>query len=97
MRGDEPSMPLQDRVRSHEEHRPAITTERPRQPAQHGPVGGFEPRARDLTMKHSELMTQHEDLEILGTSPTAAQDEQVDHESDKTVETGHTTILLDPI
>jgi hypothetical protein len=58
-------------------------------------IGGFETRTRDLTMEHGELMAQHEDLDILGTIAASAQGEQVDHESDKTVETGHTPILVD--
>ena len=41
-------------------------------------------------------MAQHENLEILGAIPAAAQDQQVDHEPDETVETGHAPILIDP-
>jgi hypothetical protein len=41
-------------------------------------------------------MAQHEDLDIFGTIPAAAQHEQVDHEADKTVETGHAPILAAP-
>src|SRR5439155_11571027 len=40
-------------------------------------------------------MAQHEDLDILGTIPAAAQDQQVDHKPDETVETGHAVILVD--
>jgi hypothetical protein len=42
-----------------------------------------------------ELLAQDEDLDILRTITTSAQDEQVDHESDKTVVTGHPPILID--
>ena len=38
-------------------------------------------------------MAQHENLDILGTIRAAAQHQQVDHESDETVETGHALIL----
>jgi hypothetical protein len=57
---------------------------------------GFETRTRVLALQNGELMSQQEDLDIRGTIPTTAQDEQVDHESDKTVETGHQSILVVP-
>jgi len=38
-------------------------------------------------------MAQHEDLDVFGTLKSAAQDEQIDHEPDKPVETGNTPIL----
>jgi hypothetical protein len=40
-------------------------------------------------------MTQHKDLDILRTIPARAQHQQVDHEPDKSVETGHALILTD--
>jgi hypothetical protein len=39
------------------------------------------------------LMAQHENLDILGTIPASTQHQQVDHEPDQTVETGHAWIL----
>jgi hypothetical protein len=50
---------------------------------------------RDLTLQNLELFAEHEDLEILRPVGAAAQNEQIDHESDKTVETGHLPILID--
>ena len=47
----------------------------------------------DLALQDRELVAQHEDLDILGTIASAAQHQQVDHEADKTVETGHAPIL----
>ena len=47
----------------------------------------------DLALQDRELVAQHEDLDILGTIRAAAQHQQVDHEPDKTVETGHAPIL----
>ena len=41
-----------------------------------------------------ELVAQHEDLDILGTIPAATQNQQVAHEPDETIETGHTLILV---
>ncbi len=89
-------MPAQDRLWSDEEHRPAVTTQHPRERAQERAVGGFEARTRDLALQDRELMAQHEDLDIFRTIPATAEDEQVDHESDKTVETGHPPILAAP-
>jgi hypothetical protein len=90
---DETSMPAQDRLWSDEEHRPAVTTQHARERAQERALGGFEARTRDLALQDRELVAQHEDLDIFRTIPATAEDEQVDHESDKTVETCHTPIL----
>jgi hypothetical protein len=46
-----------------------------------------------MTRGFSAPHTQHENLDILGTIPASTQHQQVDHESDKTVETGHAWIL----
>ena len=40
-------------------------------------------------------MAQHQNLSILGTIPAATQYQQVEHEPDETVETGHTLNLID--
>lgn len=40
-------------------------------------------------------MAQHEDFGVLGPVPATAQHQQVDHESDETVEAGHALILID--
>ncbi len=57
------------------------------------PIGRFEARSRHLTMQDGELMAQDEDLGVLGTIGAAAQHQQADHETDKTVEVGHAAIL----
>ena len=86
-------MPRQDRVGLHQEDRPAVTTECTRERGEDRSVVGFEARTSDLALQHGELMAQHEDLDILGTIRAAAQHQQVDHEPDETVETGHALIL----
>jgi Transposase, Mutator family len=86
---DETSMPTQQRVGLHQKHRPAVTAEPTRERGEDRAVVGFEGRARHLTAQDRELMTQHEDLGILGTIPVAAQHQQIDHEPDETVETSH--------
>ena len=86
---DEASMPTQDRVgltrKIDQRSRPSTRDKR----GEDRSVVGFEARTRDLALQHRELMAQHEDLDILGTLPATAQHQQVDHEPDKTVETGH--------
>ena len=86
-------MPTEDRVRSDEEDRPAVAAEHASERGEDRSVLGFEARSRDLALQDGELMAQHENLDILGTIPAATQHQQVDHESDKTVETGHAWIL----
>jgi hypothetical protein len=44
-------------------------------------------------MQDRELMTQHEDLGVLGTIGATAQHQQLNHETDKTVEASHQRIL----
>jgi hypothetical protein len=49
-------------------------------------IVGFEPRTRDLALQDGELITQHEDLGILGTIASTAQHQQLDDEAGKTLE-----------
>jgi hypothetical protein len=91
--GDEAAMPPQQRVWLDHEDRPAVTAEYARERAKERAVVGFETRTRDLASQHGELMTQDEDLDIFATIRPAAQHQQVDHEPEKTVETGHAPIL----
>ena len=88
--GDETSMPTQERLRPNKEHRPAVTAEGTRANAlSKARSSGVNAWARDLALQDGELVAQHEDLDILRPIAPAAQDEQVDHEADKSVETGH--------
>src|ERR1035437_6634281 len=89
-------MPARDRVRPDEEDRPAVTAEHASEHGEDRAVVGFEARTGDLALQHGELMTQHEDLDILGMLAPAAQHQQVDHEPDQTVEAGPTPILAAP-
>src|SRR5207244_668944 len=70
---DEASMPTQDRVGLHQQDRPVVTTERTRERGEDRSITWLEARTRDLASQHSELMAQHEDLDIFGTIPAAAQ------------------------
>ena len=58
-------MPARDRVRPDEEDRPAVTAEHASEHGEDRAVVGFEARTGDLALQHGELMTQHEDLDIL--------------------------------
>jgi len=93
MFGDEPAMPTQERVGPHHEHRPTLTTEHTCERGENRTVVGFETRTRYLTLQHRELMTQHEDLDIFGTITSTAQDQEIDHKANETVEMGHTSML----
>jgi hypothetical protein len=90
---DESAMPTQDRLRPDEEDGPTITTYGACERGEDHAIVGFETRTRDLALQHRELMTQHEDLDPLRTIASTAQDQEIDHEANKTVETGHTSML----
>jgi hypothetical protein len=70
--GDEASVPTQQRVGLHEEDGPAVTADRARERGKDRAVVGFETRTRDLSVQYSELVAQHEDLDIFGTIRAAA-------------------------
>jgi hypothetical protein len=55
----------------------------------------FEARTRHLALENRELVAQHENLDVLGPVSAAAQHQQVEHESDETVEAGHAPSLID--
>jgi hypothetical protein len=93
---DETSMPRQDRVGFHQEDRPTGTIEHTRECREDRPIGWLETGMSDLARQYRELMAQHEDLGILRPVPATAEHQQVDHESDETVATGHPRILIDP-
>ena len=93
---DETSMPTQDRVGLHQQDRLAVSAEHASERGEDRAVGGFKARTRDLASQDGKLMAQHENLHSFGTISTAAQDQQVEHESDETVETSHAPILAAP-
>src|SRR5438445_4650290 len=70
--GNEPSMPTQQRVRLHYEDGPSVTAEDLRERSEDGAVVGFEAGTDGLALQHSQLVTQHEDLDIFGTICLAA-------------------------
>lgn len=65
-------MPPEDRVLSHQQDRPAVAAEYASAGGENRSVVGFEARTGDLALQDRELVTQHEDLDILGTISVAA-------------------------
>ncbi len=72
-------MPAQDRVRSDE----AVTTQCAGQPpherGEHGPVRPLQARTRVCAMQDGDLVTQHEELDVLGGGRAAQQQDQAEH------------------
>ena len=66
---DETSMPRQDRVGCHQDDRTAGTIEHTRECREDRPIGWLETGMSDLALQDRELMTQHENLGILGPVP----------------------------
>ncbi len=62
---DQSSMPREERVGLHQEHRPPLPVERPCECSQERTVVPVEVRSGDLSAQHRELVTKHEDLNIL--------------------------------
>jgi len=60
-------MPTKNRVGSDEEDRPAVTTNNARHGTQERAVVGFETRTGELALQDRDLVTEYEDLDILGT------------------------------
>src|SRR3954471_18589070 len=89
------SMPSEDRVRLHPEHRPTVAAEHACEGGEDRSIGGSETRTRDLAFEDRELMAQHEKLGVLGPVRAPTEHQQVDDKSDETVEAGHVLSLID--
>jgi hypothetical protein len=75
---DEAAVPAQQRLRLHQEARPAGSGQCPADRGEHGAVGGLEPGTWGLAAQHHELMAQHQDLQILGGLAVGEQREQLE-------------------
>jgi len=71
-------VPAQERLGPDEEAGPAGSGERPADRGEQGAVGGLELGAWDLAAEHSELMTQHQNLQVLGGVAAGEQRERLD-------------------
>ena len=76
--GDQPPMPTQQRVGLDEEARPADSGEDAADRSEQGAVSRLQPRAWNLAAQHTELVAQHEDLQVLAGVAAAEQGEQLD-------------------
>jgi hypothetical protein len=71
-------VPAPQRLRPDEEARPAGPGHRATDGGKHRPVGGLKPESWDLAAQHGQLVTEHQDLKILGSIAAGQQNEQLD-------------------
>ena len=78
-------MPSQQGLWAYNEHRPALAGEHSAENGQDSPVGVIEARPLDLAVHHSELVTEHEDLDILSRLRTEAEDDELEGATNRAV------------
>jgi hypothetical protein len=76
--GDQPPVPAQQRLRLHEEARPAGPGQHAADRGQQRPVGGLQPESWDLAAQDGELVAEHQDLKVGGAITTSEQGEELD-------------------
>jgi hypothetical protein len=62
---DKLTVPAHKRRRRHEEGRPGLTSQQPRERREYSAIGGGVPRTRHLVTKDAELMAEYRDLDVL--------------------------------
>jgi len=62
---DKLTVPAHERRRRHEEGRPALTRQQPRERREHSAIGGGVPRTRHWATKDAELTAEYRDLDVL--------------------------------
>jgi hypothetical protein len=94
--GDQALMPTQDRRASHRKHhRPAAPRDKPGQGRQPDPVSRLVPGTRNLTAQHSVLVTQDEQLNLLGEVAPREHDHQASQPAHHHVHQGeHHLVML---
>ena len=75
---DEAAVPAQQRLRLHQEAGPAGWGQDAADGGEQRPVGGFELGSWSLAAEHGHLMSQDEDLKILGGIASGEEGEQLD-------------------
>jgi hypothetical protein len=70
-------MPALQRLRCDEEAGPTVAWENAADGGEHSAVGRFE-LGRDLAAQHSQLVTKHQDLQVLDSIAAGQQHEQLD-------------------
>jgi hypothetical protein len=83
---DQVPMPPQQRPRGHESMASALSGEQPRQRREHSAVQPGGSRPGDLSAQNRDLVSEHEDLGILGCLPTGEQCEPADELTEDQVE-----------
>jgi hypothetical protein len=93
--GDQPPVPPQERIRRHQEGRPAPAGKRSAQHCQQRTVGGSELGPLDPAAQHLELVAQNRDLDVLGMLGLEANKQEAEESARDEVEEGqgHRRIL----
>jgi hypothetical protein len=79
-------MPVHERVGRDEERTPALAREQPARGGQERAVGGPKRGPRDLAAQDGELMTEHDDLELLELLGAAGERDELKQASQGDVE-----------
>jgi hypothetical protein len=69
-----------------EEAGPAGSRERAAYGGKEGSVGGLEPRPWNLAAQHGQLVTEHQNLQVLGSIAAGEQDEQLEGAAQREVD-----------
>jgi hypothetical protein len=83
--GNQPPVPLQQRLGLDEEARPAGAGQHPADRGQPGPVSGLQPGTWGLPPEDSQLMAKDEELQVLGGVAAGEQHEQLDGATQRNV------------
>ena len=79
-------MPVEEGLGLDQEHRPAGSRELAAQRCQQGAILGLQPGPWMLATQDHEFVTQHEDLDFLGLSRSAAEHDQLEDVAQRQVE-----------
>ena len=75
---DDHAMPTHERCRGYREGRPALARKGATQRCEQRTIGSSIPRRLRLTAQDTELVAQHEDLELLAIGRAAEQDQELE-------------------
>jgi len=79
-------MPVQQRLRLHEEGVPGAARQHPAERRQQQPVLGLDPRPVDLAPKNRQLVPEHENLQLLRSVAAADEHDQLQKATDHDVD-----------
>ena len=72
-------MPAQDRIRSDQKMGSERSGQPPHERSEHGPVRPIQARTRVGATQDGDLVTQHEELDVLGGGRATRQQDQPEH------------------